>query len=277
MTFTNPGSMLKLSIITINYNNAAGLLGTVESVVSQTSSDFEYIVIDGGSTDESVAVIKQYKDSITYWISEPDQGIYHAMNKGIRQAKGEYCQFLNSGDYLLKPDVTERMLRDMPQCSILYGNKIREIGGRRIVEKSYAGRQITLLDLYRSTIFHATAYIKRSLFEQYGLYDESLKIVSDWKFYLITVGLHNEKVAYRDIDMVWFDTQGISSTQKELDRQERTEVLEKTLPAPILSDYQAFAHEGVIIKRLKQNKLCWFLILNLYRVMFRFDKIRSRE
>lgn len=269
--------MLKLSIITINYNNAGGLLKTIESVVSQTATNFEYIVIDGGSTDESVAVIQQYQDHIRYWVSEPDRGIYHAMNKGIKQAKSEYCQFLNSGDYLLTPDVTERMLQEMPQCSILYGNKIREINGKRIIEKSYSGRQITLLDLYRSTIFHATAYIKRSLFDKYGLYDESLKIVSDWKFYLITVGLHNEKVVYRDIDMVWFDTRGISSTHKDLDKQERTQVLIETLPETIRSDYQAFATDGLIIKRLKENKLIWFFILNLYRVLFRLDRFRSHK
>ena len=267
--------MLKLSIITINYNNTIGLAKTIKSVVAQTSTDFEYIIIDGGSTDGSLDVIKKYEPELSYWVSEPDRGIYHAMNKGIRQAKGEYCQFLNSGDYLLAPNVTECMLRDMPSCSIIYGNKIRDINGRRVVEKSYAGRQITLIDLYRSTIFHATAYIKRSLFEQYGCYDESLKIVSDWKFYLITVGLHNEKVAYRDIDMVWFDTQGISSTQKDLDKQERNKVLIETLPETIHSDYQAFAIDSLIVKRLKQNKLIWFFILNLYRVLFRLDNYRK--
>ncbi len=269
--------MLKLSIITINYNNASGLLKTIESVLRQTSDDFEYIVIDGGSTDGSKQIIGKYQNKINYWVSEPDLGIYHAMNKGIRQAKGQYCQFLNSGDYLLAPDVTERMLQDMPQCSIMYGNEIKQVNGKLVVEKSYAGRSITLLDLYRSTIFHASAYIKRSLFEQYGFYDESLKIVADWKFYLITVGLHNEKVVYRDIDMVWFDTQGISSTNKVLDKEERERVLTETLPETIRPDYQAFARDGAIIQRLKQNKLIWFIILNLYRVLFRIDKYRTRN
>jgi len=254
---------MKLSIITINYNNAAGLLKTMESVVNQTTTDFEYIVIDGGSKDGSLDVIKQYESKLSYWVSEPDLGIYHAMNKGIRQANGEYCQFLNSGDYLLTPDVTKRMLTDMPPCSILYGNKIREINGRRLVERSYAGRPITLMDMYQSTIFHASAYIKRSLFEKYGLYDESLKIVSDWKFYLIAVGLNNEQVAYRDIDVVWFDTMGISSTNTELDKKERVAVLQDTLPQTILTDYQTFAVDSVIINRLKRNKLTWFFRLNL--------------
>ena len=267
----------KLSIITINRNNAAGLRKTIESVMQQTVSDIEYIVIDGNSNDGSVDVIRQYEKSITYWVSEPDRGIYHAMNKGIRQATGTYCQFLNSGDYLLTPNVTEQMLHDMPPCSILYGNKIREINGRQVVQRSYAGRPITLLDLYRSTIFHATAYIKRSLFDRYGLYDESLKIVSDWKFYLIAVGLHNEPVAYRDLDMVWFDTGGISSTQHELDAREREQVLQEVLPAPILADYREFACDGIIIKRLKQSKPAWLFVINLYRALFRIDKLRPLD
>lgn len=269
--------MPKLSIITINYNNAPGLAKTIESVVNQTSPAFEYIVIDGGSTDGSVDVIRQYHHKITYWISEPDQGIYQAMNKGIKRAKGEYCQFLNSGDYLLTPDVTERMLAELPSsCSILYGNKIREINGRQQVERSFAGRQITLMDLYRSTIFHATAYIKRSLFDTYGLYDESLKIVSDWKFYLIAVGLSNEPVTYRDINMVWFDNTGISTTNKVLDQQERAAVLLKVLPKPILADYQHLTIDSAIIKRLKQNRLTWFLVINLYRALFWANKLFSR-
>ena len=111
--------MPKLSIITINLNNAQGLEKTIKSVVSQTYSDYEYIIIDGASTDGSVDVIQEYRNKITYWVSEPDTGIYNAMNKGILKATGEYCQFLNSGDILVDNNVTERMLSDMPDCSIL--------------------------------------------------------------------------------------------------------------------------------------------------------------
>ncbi len=84
---------MKLSIITINFNNAVGLKKTIESVVNQTSNDFEYIVIDGGSKDGSIDIIKKYDSKINYWISEPDNGIYHAMNKGILLAKGDYLEF----------------------------------------------------------------------------------------------------------------------------------------------------------------------------------------
>ncbi|GAB3544087.1 glycosyltransferase family 2 protein [Spirosoma fluminis] len=265
--------MPKLSIITVNYNNAQGLAKTIESVVHQQSADFEYIVIDGGSADGSVEVIKQFAGRINYWISEPDKGIYEAMNKGIRQAKGDYCQFLNSGDYLVDPGVTGRMLADIPAtCSILYGNKLRRYKGVDRVEKSYAGRPITLFDMYVSTLFHAPAYIKRSLFDRYGLYDETLKIVSDWKFYLIAVGLHNERVVYKDINVVWFDSQGISSTQKALDKQEREQVLAAVLPESIGADYREFAQDLVVVRTLKKLPGFWFFILNLYRLVVRFDR-----
>ena len=94
--------MKKISIITINYNNCEGLRRTIESVVNQTCRDFEYIIIDGGSTDGSVDVIKRYADNIDYWVSEPDKGIYNAMNKGIRMATGDYVQILNSGDMFVR-------------------------------------------------------------------------------------------------------------------------------------------------------------------------------
>ena len=105
-----------LTIITINYNNASGLQKTMESVLSQTSKEFEYIIVDGGSTDNSIQTIQQFNNSTIQQfqcISEPDSGIYNAMNKGIRMAKGEYIHFLNSGDWLVDEFVVERMLEEL--------------------------------------------------------------------------------------------------------------------------------------------------------------------
>lgn len=115
---------MQLSIITINRNNAAGLRRTIESVVSQTAfNQIEYIVIDGASTDGSKEVIMEFADKLTYWISEPDTGIYNAMNKGIKVATGEYCQFLNSGDWLAENKVIEDMTNSFPKkCTIKYLN-----------------------------------------------------------------------------------------------------------------------------------------------------------
>ena len=101
--------MPKLSIITVNLNKAKGLQKTIESVIFQTFTDYEYIIIDGGSTDGSKQIIEQYADKITYWVSEPDSGIYNGMNKGIKVAKGEYCLFLNSEDYLLSNEILQNV------------------------------------------------------------------------------------------------------------------------------------------------------------------------
>ena len=89
---------MKFTVITINYNNADGLRQTILSVVGQTCDDYEYVIIDGGSTDGSVEVIKEREDKISYWVSEKDGGIYNAMNKGVKAARGEYLIFMNSGD-----------------------------------------------------------------------------------------------------------------------------------------------------------------------------------
>jgi glycosyltransferase involved in cell wall biosynthesis len=101
--------MIKLSIITINYNNRDGLEKTIRSVIDQRFTDFEFIVIDGGSTDGSVDNIRKYENKINYWCSEKDAGIYNAQNKGIKKAKGEYCLFLNSGDFLYNEDVLNKI------------------------------------------------------------------------------------------------------------------------------------------------------------------------
>ena len=100
---------MKLSIITVNYNDAKGLERTILSVISQTKHNFEFIVIDGGSTDGSIDVIKKYEGNINYWVSEPDGGIYQGMNKGLRQAKGDYVNFMNSGATQMQTSSQERM------------------------------------------------------------------------------------------------------------------------------------------------------------------------
>jgi len=263
--------MPKLSIITINKNNDKGLKKTIESVLNQTSKDFEYIVIDGNSTDGSTEVIKQYENRLSYWVSEPDTGIYNAMNKGIKVAKGEYCQFLNSGDWLLNANVIEQVLKDMPECSILYGNMLKQLpNGKMLVNKQIVVE--SLLTFYKGTLNHSSSYIKRSLYEKYGLYDETLKIVSDWKFFLIAIGLNNESVAYRDIDITCFNMNGISNKDAALDKSERYKVLNEILPANILADYKIYALSIMQINRINKYKLTKWLVWFIERVLFKIEK-----
>lgn len=274
---------MTLSIITINYNNAEGLRKTLASVAAQTYRNIEHIIVDGASADGSVDVIKEYESSnrssvhplTIIWSSEPDNGIYNAINKGIRKATGDYVQILNSGDLLASNDIIERImakLKDNNYPEMLYGNAVDVDNGKRLSSHG-PGIEYSLLLLYRATYPHDSTYFKRELFsiERYGLYDENLKIVSDWKWYLQAVGLGNVKPVYVDIDVALFDVHGISSTNKELDARERRQVLEELLPSAILADYDKYAFPLQQYNRLKKYHL-WGLVYFMERVLFKFEK-----
>ena len=115
---------MRLSIITVNYNNKDGLQKTIDSVISQTFKDFEWIVIDGGSTDGSRELIEKNKNYFSFWCSEHDKGVYNAMNKGIVHAKGEYLNFMNSGDCFVSNKVLEKIFSNDYTNDILYGNVV---------------------------------------------------------------------------------------------------------------------------------------------------------
>jgi Glycosyltransferases involved in cell wall biogenesis len=271
--------MLRLTIVTINRNNAIGLQKTMESVFSQTFDEFEYIVIDGASTDESIRMIQQFNDSTLKrfrWLSEPDTGIYNAMNKGIRMAKGEYVQFLNSGDILAAPDVTEKMLHQLSivnyQLPIIYGNMLKLLSKGILRDKGFAGRQPTLLDFYQGTLNHSPAYIMRSLFDKYGLYDENLKIVSDWKWYLQVIIFGQETIDYVDIDVTLFDMNGISNINIDLDKIERKQVLLELFPPALLTDWEQWAFPIEQMKRLSRYWLTRKLVWWVERGLFQWEK-----
>ena len=298
---------MQLSIITINYNNAEGLRKTLASVAAQTYHNIEHIIVDGNSTDGSVDVIREYESTLASslspfasrlkWISEPDKGIYNAMNKGIEIALGkrvvnndhtsspfvsrlsplackEYIQILNSGDLLAAPDVTDKMVLQLTQygesVGIIYGNMTKVNAAGKVVGKSRY-TEYSLRQFYHSTLNHDCAYIRKDLFEEYGLYDENLKIVSDWKWYLQAIGLGSVKPEYVDIDVTIFDDGGISETQLDRRAAERRQVLEDLLPPAVLWDYDTHAFEMEQMNRLRRWKLYPFVYL-MERVCFKFEK-----
>jgi len=271
--------MYNLSIITINRNNAEGLEKTIQSVSKQVYCDFEYIIVDGSSSDNSTAIIKKHEGTFLdriKWISEPDAGIYNAMNKGISMASGEYVQFLNSGDCLASADVTEKMISALEQKgfpNILYGNMLKELrSGQLMRDRCFAGQDISFLGFYTGTLNHSPTYIKRNLFEKYGMYDETLKIVSDWKWYLQAIILGGEKPAYADIYVTLFDMNGISETNKELEKAERKQVLSELIPASILADYDQWAFQIEQIKRLKRYPWSYKIVWLIERCLFKLEK-----
>ena len=274
----------QLSIITINRNNSIGLEKTMRSVFSQTFKEFEYVVIDGASTDDSVAVIRQYAPALENrikWISEPDKGIYNAMNKGLQMATGDYIQILNSGDCLAGPDVVEQMLSELEKAgnpSILYGNMIKCFpDGHQVVDKCFAGKEITLLGMYTGTLNHDPAYIRRDLFDQYGYYDESLKIVSDWKWYLQAIVYGEEKPVYVDLDVTLFDMTGISETNLSARDEEKRNELCRLVPYTVLSDYDTWASDIDMVKRLKRFPWVYKMVWFMERCLFKFEKVKFKK
>lgn len=231
---------MKLSVITVNLNCAAGLLRTVESVVNQTYSDFEYIIIDGGSTDGSVEVIKKYDNKITYWISEPDNGIYNAMNKGIRHANGEYCFFLNSDDLLYSNETLSQVFKSNDRNDIIYGNINITSSKKKWVQKQPA--DLSFINFYNGGICHQAAFIKRNLFEKFGYYNESFKLVSDWQFFLRTIVFSNISVKYIDQIISDINGEGFGYQNPQIMIAERQKVLEENFPALVLKDYERFSN-----------------------------------
>lgn len=226
---------MRFSVITINYNDKIGLERTINSVINQTNDDYEYIIIDGESTDGSVDVIKRYANHITYWVSEKDKGVYNAMNKGVTQAHGDYLIFMNSGDRFHSPDVLDSFKEykeDIICGKVLKGNAPKPSGPRKST--------ITLVDLIRGSLPHQAMFIKRELLIAHP-YDENYKIMSDWKFCLETIIYGNCTFRACDTIVADYDTSGISTNSNGLLPKERNMILQEMFPPRITVDYERFA------------------------------------
>lgn len=275
---------MKLTIVTINRNNLAGLQRTLQSVQAQTCTDFEHVVIDGASTDGSAQLVADYAAHAPYavrWLSEPDSGIYNAMNKGIGMATGDYIEILNSGDALASADVVERMFaalaaRNYPE--IMYGNMLKTSDWQHFRRDRCGDSSLytpqSFLYFYCGTLNHDCAYIRRSLFERFGLYNEQMRICSDWEWYIRAIVLGGVQPVYVNIDVTHFDMNGISeSGRKNADiiARERREYLEKIVPASVLWDYDHYAFPMDQYRRLRRHHL-WSVVWFVERVVFKLEK-----
>ena len=261
---------MKLSIITVNYNDAKGLQRTIESVLCQTFRDYEFIVIDGGSTDGSVEVIKKYEKHIDCWVSEQDGGIYPGMNKGLRQAKGEYVNFMNGGDCYHSSDVLEKIFSLDTDADIITGAHAGS-------PHPNVGRNgISMYDLYTGAVDHQASFIRRELAMRHP-YDERYKIVSDWKFFIEALISDNCSFYYTDTIVVDVDMGGISNTNSELDRMERQLVLKELFPERILNDYRWLAsiHPKLlgIATRISKSQTILSVVITLSRLLLRLKGV----
>lgn len=281
----NDNASMKLSIVTINFNNAEGLRKTLASVAVQTYRDIEHVIVDAASTDGSVDIIKDYAEKADYpilWSSKKDKGVYNGMNIGIMRATGDYVWILNSGDCAAAPDVVERMmaLLDDGKYDILIGNKVQVYPREKKKVKSRESRvesqepqpmEVSMLTFYSGTVPQDAAFVRRELFEKYGYFDDKLKIVSDWKLYLNMIALGDVKPMYVNIDLVLFDMTGISNTDMEKRNAEKRACLEEVLPVSVLKDYDAYAFPIHQYQRMKKYHL-WGLVYFLERILFKLEK-----
>ncbi len=216
---------MKFSIITVCYNNRDGLENTIKSVICQTYKDYEFIVIDGGSKDGTKELLEQYDDQIDFWCSEPDKGIYNAMNKGVTHAHGDYAIFMNSGDIFFDEDVLKKI--DALKCEqdIIAGLVERMDDHQTLFRHD----KDIFTQIYRKTLCHQGSFIKRTLLEKFP-YDESLRAVSDWKFWLDTIIYNNVSYLQIDIYVAKQDMTGLSCTSN-VGRMEREKILNEYFPS----------------------------------------------
>lgn len=219
--------MTKLSIITINLNNKDGLQKTIDSIVNQSFKDFEWIVIDGASTDGSRKLIEQYAEHIAYWVSESDKGVYNAMNKGIKVAKGEYVNFMNSGDCFASSTVLEDVFVANRTADVLYGYMMRGSVDGKINNLSMMKPDLSWIDFYNDGLPHQSTFIKRRLFDELGFYDESLKAVSDWKFFVNAFVYHKATSDFIPMKISVYAEGGISDV---MGGEERKRVQKELFP-----------------------------------------------
>ncbi len=270
---------MKLSIITINYNNKVGLQKTIDSVISQTWKDYEWIIIDGGSTDGSREVIEKYQEHLSYWCSEPDKGVYNAMNKGVTYAHGDYVIFMNSGDIFHSDGVLSSVFSKKLEGDILIGQVVC-IGDGSIVNQFEPKESGISIKRVNEGFCHQGTFSKLELLKEHP-FDEDLKIASDWKFWCQTIIIDNRTVQNLNILVADYDTTGISSkTQnEELQREERELIKNSLFPQLILKElknYRILRNTSYVysMKYLEQNNHSVFILLRklismVYRMYYK--------
>ena len=274
---------MTISIITINRNNAQGLRRTLNSIVSQTSHDFEHIIVDGASEDESVSYIHDYVLSskaigrCVEWISEPDKGIYDAMNKGIKMVQGEYCLFLNSGDVLANDTVLEELLLNKPVADIVSCNAI--LNKSQYHEERYciSPQQVRASDLILSNLPHQATLIRTSLFTSIHMYDTAFKVVSDWLFFIEAILKFNASYQHIHMFLARCETEGISNNpaNNAMMNEEFHRGLSKVLPL-FYDDYVKMKNEKLNSDRDYLTFVNKFFTSGLWRLILAVRRLLKR-
>ncbi|AEH61486.1 glycosyl transferase family 2 [Methanosalsum zhilinae DSM 4017] len=235
-----------VSVITACLNSDQYIEDTIESVIKQTYPNIEYVIIDGGSTDNTLNIIKKYDNQIANWISEPDNGVYDAMNKGIVHSTGEIIYFLNAGDYLYDNEIIEKIVNEFLDESVLavYGNV--EVINYEKNKKSIRGCKVTYNNLLYRRVCHQALFVRRSLFDEMGLFSTSFKLSSDHEFIIKCIKKYSDNFLYLDKIIAKYRDDGMSCKMMEKTKIEDLKI--------ISSNYNIF-------KFLLGSAVCGYVIL----------------
>ena len=282
---------MKLSIITINRNNAAGLRKTMESVFAQTCKEIEYIIVDGASTDNSVEIIREMSaslndgmshdeslnDGIAFkWVTEPDTGIYNAMNKGIRMSQGEYSLMLNSGDCLADTDVVERILPELQGADLIQGSMYLQTKDAKHLDYGFGGTKMSFFDVCDGDFLHQATFVHRNVYEQYGYYDESYRIAGDTAFFIKVVGMCNVSFRVVDIPISIFEGGGLASSADtkliEARHKEFARIKQEILGERLTQLYKEDYKKVKLYDRLHAYRWMWYVVMAMVRLSNIFEK-----
>ncbi|MDR3704377.1 MAG: glycosyltransferase family 2 protein [Paludibacteraceae bacterium] len=273
---------IKLSIITINLNNRDGLCKTIKSVVSQTCKDYEYILIDGASIDGSVDIIKKYsgiQECRLKWISEPDNGVFQAMNKGIRMAEGEYLLFLNSGDFLVDDNVLQNVSANNYTADFLLGRcNISENG--TVIHTTNPQDKLTFGYLYETGLAHQSTFIKREMFNKYGFYREDFKYNADIEFWYRTIILKACTTKSLDFVVSDYNLDGISTKKatSDLYLNEIKLIFDNPYLQLFIPDYDSWRKEKKDLEMLywaKEKNIIYSMLMVLFKCAKLFCKFKN--
>ena len=262
---------MKLSVITICYNEKDTIRDTIESVLNQNFTDFEYIIIDGNSQDGTKDIFREYSDSFSKIISEPDNGIFDAMNKGLDHSAGEYVFFLNAGDILVDKNVFENIFSNSNSEDILYGDVIFKYSSG-IMMRRKSPRILTPQYFFVDSLNHQTTFIKRYLMKEIGHFDTSLKITADYD--LILNAIFNKKCStlYVSLPVTYFNLGGISSKPEffELQNKERLICLKRYFDKKEINKMEKWRlFDDFIYKKIRYSK---YLLLSIFSKRFLYGK-----
>lgn len=263
---------MRLSIITINYNNRDGLAKTIDSVLSQTFKDFEWIVIDGDSTDGSRELIESHTSDFAYWSSEPDNGVYNAMNKGLAHVHGDYVQFLNSGDLLYENTTLEKIFSLINgKHDIYYGDMVQVNKNEKLNPITYPD-ELGFFFFPYNNICHQATFYRRQLFDD-NHYDESFSIVSDWA---MNLKLLFNGYSFKHISqfVVYYENSGKSKTADQKHHEERIAAFAQYVPQQLQIDVKKYEKNYYFSRHRKSTR---FIMDTAIRFCQWLDKQLSKK